>query len=311
MIIKNQEKQVKFKNKENIKYLFKSHTDNVKCLVALNENFLISGSWDTNIFLWDLRNQKKILELTGHSWFVTQLKISIDCKYLASSSNDNSIIIWDIENEFEKLFHLKHNDDSISIVSLEWLPNGDIISGSWNNIISVWNLKKQKIIFNLIGHQNTILSLVSFNNGQNLASSSSDKSIIIWDLLEKKNVINLKNLHTSCINSLVVLNDDKLLASGSSDSTIVILDLINYTVKMRLIGHDGYVLSLTVLSNGDLVSASWDKTIIIWNINDGSIKRKLHGHDDSIWSVCSVKNNYIASGSKDNSIIIWDPFPNN
>jgi WD40 repeat protein len=81
---------------------------------------------------------------------------------------------------------------------------------------------------------------------------------------------------------------------------------------MELKAHNGIILSLAVLPNGDLVSGSWDQTIKIWNTNDGSVKQTLTGHTGWIrlnvnsainYFEMSVNGNLISASDK--SIIIW------
>jgi WD40 repeat protein len=56
---------------------------------------------------------------------------------------------------------------------------------------------------------------------------------------------------------------------------------------MTLVSHNSWVLTLTQLQNGDLVSGSNDATIKIWNPIDGSLKRTLRKHTDAV----GAKNN--------------------
>ena len=70
-------------------------------------------------------------------------------------------------------------------------------------------------------------------------------------------------------------------------------------VKKELKRHNGRILSLAILPNGDLVSGSCDNTIKIWNVEDGSVKRTLNGHTGSIRDLIAVDNNYLISASED------------
>ena len=44
-----------------------------------------------------------------------------------------------------------------------------------------------------------------------------------------------------------------------------------------------FVLSIAVLSNGDLVSGGDDSSIKIWGANEGLINKTLNGHKSCIW----------------------------
>jgi len=62
------------------------------------------------------------------------------------------------------------------------MSNGDLISGSADNTIKVWDtLKSFELKATITGHSDWVIALSSLNNGF-LASSSYDKTIKIWNL---------------------------------------------------------------------------------------------------------------------------------
>jgi WD40 repeat protein len=68
----------------------------VTTLVFSNDKkFLISGSWDKNIKIWELNTGIDIQTLKGHSSRVTSVAISHDDLYIISGSDDYSIKIWE------------------------------------------------------------------------------------------------------------------------------------------------------------------------------------------------------------------------
>lgn len=57
---------------------------------------LASGSYDTNIKLWDLRTRDSKITLKGHTKQVNSLDISPDDKLLISGSEDGTVKLWDV-----------------------------------------------------------------------------------------------------------------------------------------------------------------------------------------------------------------------
>jgi WD40 repeat protein len=81
----------------------------------------------------------------------------------------------------------------------------------------------------------------------------------------------------------------------------------NNPIKLKLIGgHNGSILSMAILPNGNLVSGSSDGSIIVWDTNNGSIINKLQGHTSYVRTLAVLKNGDLVSGSFDGSIIIWN-----
>ncbi len=71
------------------------------------------------------------------------------------------------------------------------LENGNIVSGSSDSVIRIWNFKNGVCIYKLKGHLNKINSLLSLQNGF-IASGSSDAMIRIWEISTGKCVKILK-----------------------------------------------------------------------------------------------------------------------
>ncbi len=61
-------------------------------------DYVASGSRDKTIKLWETRNGRCVLTLSGHDNWVTDLVFHPNGKFLISTSDDKSIRIWDLSN---------------------------------------------------------------------------------------------------------------------------------------------------------------------------------------------------------------------
>ena len=97
------------------------------------------------------------------------------------------------------------------------LKNGYLVSASFDNTIKIWNTDAQSLIRTLIGHTNSIRSVLVLSNGY-LASGGHDNTIRIWN---PDTGLIIKNItgHEKTINSLVQLPNG-YLASGGFDTFI-------------------------------------------------------------------------------------------
>lgn len=70
-------------------------------------------------------------------------------------------------------------------------------------------------------------------------------------------------------------------------------------------GHDGYVWSLSRLSDGRVVSSGRDAAIRLWS-RDGLAQTQLRGHRQSVLGVCEAGRDRLLSVSRDRCLRMWD-----
>lgn len=58
----------------------------------------------------------------------------------------------------------------------------EIFSGSIDNDIKVWDVRKRAVSYTLRGHQDIITSLNVSPDGQSLLSNSMDSTVRTWDI---------------------------------------------------------------------------------------------------------------------------------
>ncbi len=62
--------------------------------ISNDDNYIISGSEDNSIKIWERETSSEIQTLKRHSGYVTCIAFSNDDKYIISGSDDKSIKIW-------------------------------------------------------------------------------------------------------------------------------------------------------------------------------------------------------------------------
>lgn len=109
------------------------------------------------------------------------------------------------------------------------------------------------------------------SDGKFIVSGSSDKSVRIWNVIEKKCTICQNTGHKDSVLCVAISPDCKIVASGSADKTIKTWDIITGNEVRTLKGHFNRVQSVAFSpDNSCLVSGSDDCTIRLWDFNTGS-----------------------------------------
>jgi len=181
------------------------------------------------------------------------------------------------------------------------LQNGDLISGSEDATIKIWNPIDGTLKKTLSAHLNSTWALITLNNSGNFVSASDDTTIKIWT--SEGELLKTLDGHLDGVRSLVLLKNDDF-ASGSRNGTIKIWSA-NGELKKVLTGHTDIVNRMVLLQNGDLASASYDSLVKIWAIDSGQLKRNLTGHVGRVNALAVLKNGDLASGSDDRKVKIW------
>lgn len=201
---------------------------------------------------------------------------------------------------------LTGHKDAVESVAIS-LDGRMLVSGSWDNMIKVWNLLTGKEARTLVGHTGSIRSVAISPDGQTLVSASNDSTIKIWNLFTGKELRTLTN-HTHIVWCVAISPDGQMLVSGDHVNTIKVWNLSTGQELHTLIGHVRSVLSVAIGPDGQtLVSGSEDNTIKVWNLITGKEIRSLVGHTGSIRSIAMSPDGQIfVSASDDKTIKIWN-----
>eukprot|EP00331_Platyophrya_macrostoma_P031703 CAMPEP_0176458216 /NCGR_PEP_ID=MMETSP0127-20121128/32451_1 /TAXON_ID=938130 /ORGANISM="Platyophrya macrostoma, Strain WH" /LENGTH=493 /DNA_ID=CAMNT_0017848723 /DNA_START=18 /DNA_END=1499 /DNA_ORIENTATION=- len=98
--------------------------------------YIVSGSFDKSLRIWDGISAKFVCTLRGHVGPVYQVAWSIDSRYFVSASKDTTLKVWDIRTR-KLMFDLPGHADEIYTV--DWSPNGEkVVSGGKDRLLKIW-----------------------------------------------------------------------------------------------------------------------------------------------------------------------------
>jgi WD40 repeat protein len=278
------------------------HNEAIQCLVVLPNGNIASGSTDTTIKIWCVKDNYKCLKvLTDHEDSIWSM-IAFHDNNIASGSRDHTIRIWDYLSDYKCTHVLEGHLQPIS--NLDLLPNGNLISVSWDFRVCVWREGSYKYVDTNESIQCT--SFIVLDSG-NMASILGENFITIWNPLTFSIIYKFK-AHQDDESILCLLRmGDNILASSSTDKSIKLWDGNNgYSIAQVLTGHEKGVNSIITLRDGNVLSASEDCTFRIWDCKRNyECSRVFKSHTGLIVSLILLPDDDFASSTETGEINIW------
>ena len=116
------------------------HRDQVNSVALSGDGrYIVSGSGDRTVAVWDLQTGARLHELTGHQGGVRSVAMSGDGRHIVSGSYDRTVAVWDLQTG-ARLHELTGHQGVVISVAL----SGDgryIVSGSDDRTVAVWDLQ--------------------------------------------------------------------------------------------------------------------------------------------------------------------------
>ena len=122
--------------------------------VSADGRFIVSGSEDNTIKVWNIQERREECTFTGHTSAVLSVAVSADGRFIVSGSEDNTIKVWNIQERREECTFSNSTQIQKIIISAD---GKFIISKEADCIVKIWNLKtKKKEKFSLKQHANLL-----------------------------------------------------------------------------------------------------------------------------------------------------------
>lgn len=225
------------------------HNDWVRTIKFINNKFIISGSSDNTIKIWDF-NGKLIKTLSYHSGYVW----SLDYKdgLIFSGGWDNNLFIYNLNKE--KIVFKAHFNNSVSHLKIY---NNKLYISLLNGKIKKINLNNLKIE-DIYSINSTIWNFDIFNG--KLVFGDEQGFCYLIDPNQKTLLKKFQAHKTSIFN--IKLSNDKII-TASNDNTIKIFDY-NGTLKGQTKDFSLSVLAIAIDPIRDLIitSSGKDPTIL-------------------------------------------------
>jgi WD40 repeat protein len=182
------------------------------------KDILISTSEDKTIMYWDLLSGQEHT-IVSYNERIRSMCVSKDGKYVYGGTDDGKLIRWSIDNG-EALTLFDNNNNPIYALALNSTGSNLAIGDKTGNILII-NSSTGKRIAQAKGHTARILDINYSPDNSQLASSSFDGTVRIWNAHDySENPIVIKE-HESWVLSIAFNPNGKTLVSSSNNGDLI------------------------------------------------------------------------------------------
>jgi len=253
-------------------------------------------------------------ELKAHGGWVTAIATTGEQPdMIITASRDKSIIVWKLvrseglENFGVAQKRLTGHSHFVQDVAIS-VDGMFALSGSWDGTLRLWDLNTGFTTRRFIGHTRDVLSVAFSADNRQIVSGSRDRKINLWNTLGQLKFSITEDGHkewVSCVRFSPNLQTP-LIVSAGWDKLVKVWNLTHCKLRTNLIGHTGYVNTVTVSPDGSLcASGGKDGKAMLWDLNEGRHLSTLEA-GDIIHALVFSPVRYWLCAATASAIKIWD-----
>jgi len=233
------------------------HTDWVRAVAVSPDGcFIVSGSSDRTVKVWEAESGRLLRSLEGHTGGVNAVAVSPDGRFIVSGSDDHTVKVWETESG-RLLRSLEGHTGGVNDVAVS--PDGRfVVSGSDDRTVKVWDLESGRLLRSLNINLEWRLCPEPFRerlpDGRWRVVTGEATRIGILAAIGK-------------VNAIVLTPDGRFIVGGADDCTVKVWEIETGRQTRSLEGHAGQVWAVTVNLDGrTIVSGSEDGTVRSWDM---------------------------------------------
>ena len=264
--------------------------------------YLLSGSWDGTLRLWNPEAREEVGLMEGHTGYVHSAAFSPDGSMVVSAGGAGDVRVWDVPSGRLRRRLVGHKGDVWTAV---FSPDGRFVASAGSDkSVRLWEPATGRQLAMATAHDGYVFTAAFAPDGKTLATGGQDATVRIWsvpDLVETRSLAG----HSAPVRA-VLFDDQGGLVSAGWDGKVLSWQLT--TGESRIVAqHDDRIWSMALSPNGKvLATVSSDNTVKMWRYPEGKLLASLGGRARHAWDVAfSPSGHMLVTGGTDKLIRIW------
>lgn len=222
--------------------------------------YLISGSKDGTVKVWDPLITKTLFTLFHNNSKVFTVNIDNKCEFILSAGEDRNIYIWKItkdkDSKWKKIDNVRiveGHQESVHVLKICSFKHIFASIGN-ENLIYMWKFPTGEFIGNLRGHQKIIYTIDFHPSLPILISGGKEKKIYIWNF-EEKTII--KQISTNAPITMLKFNQDgSSFLSVDQKKKITFFSTQTGTIIQEHSVHKGTMLTVGISDDWSIIAVA-------------------------------------------------------
>ena len=260
-------------------------------------NFIISGSFDASIKIWDLTLNKQIRELKKYPGIISALELTPDDN-IVTGNKSSELCLWDFKT-LKNVRSFKGHTGEITAIKATGINK--LVTASQDKTIKIWNLLTGVSLNSLELPENAIvLSLEISHDFKKIISGGKDECLRIWDISTGEQIGIDTNYNQAIKTMTIEQGTDRLISNGKH------LKIINFD-KIKTIKIIKERIDVMTLSpDYKLLAIGINNYIRIYDLSTCKPFPKLKDANNMNLLKFTPDNKRLISCGRENSAMIWD-----
>lgn len=286
--------------------ILKGHSAPVEAVaISADGRWVLSGSADWTLRLWDLPAGRVLKQLEGHGGSVYGVAIAGGVGLAVSGSEDRTLRAWDLDQGTLRATIRGHYG---AVTGVAITPGGErVASVSDDGTVRVWDLRTGKEVAKYRESSHRLRAVAITPDGRRLLYGAADWSVRVLELAAGEEVTRLRG-HDGIVLALAIGTDGRTVLSGSDDQTLRVWDAQTGELRHVLEGHAGPVEAAALSPDGTLaISGHPDGSLRVWRLGTGECGAVLSEHSDRVRSLSFFPaSRRVLSASWDRTLRHWN-----
>ncbi len=263
---------------------------------------LVWGLADGTLGFWRGQSSGEPVAWQAHAAAVSVVAVDAPATVAASAAN-RTVKIWDLAAR-TALAQLEMNEP---VTALSVSPGGELVAiGGRFGEQHLWRRANSSPPLALRAHAGTVLAFAFSRDGQKLASSSTDRTIRVWQSAtgaEKSSPIVLESPGVA----LAWSSDGRYLACGSEDYGVRLHSMRGRPASILLKGHESPVTDVQFSSDSSrIATSSRSKGLSVWKLPKPAPALLDHRSNVLVLRYASGGREIVSAGLGDQGACLWN-----